>query len=104
MSFNIIFVPTIGIAGAAIATLVAFCALTIVTVFISFKYLRFEIDWTSIGKSVASAGLMCLILWWINPVGIVNILGSVGIGCFIYFGAFILLGGIKMSEIRSLFK
>jgi len=104
MSLNIFFVPMIGIVGAAIATLIAFCALTIVTAFISFKYLRFEIDWIPIGKSVASAGLMGLILWWINPEGIVNILGSVGVGGFIYFGAFMLLGGVKMSEIRSLFR
>ncbi|NQE44790.1 putative flippase AglR, partial [ANME-1 cluster archaeon GoMg2] len=95
---NIFLVPLIGILGAAISTLMTFFAFTIIIRILSFKELPFEVDLTFISKSFIASIPMALVVWKLNPYGVVNILISVGIAVTIYFGFLILLRGFTKDE------
>jgi O-antigen/teichoic acid export membrane protein len=99
LSLNIVLVPYIGILGAAIATLISCAIASVITVRLSFRYLRFEIGLTFIIKSIVAAVIMALILWQLNPIGTLNVLISIGVGAVIYFIILILLKGIEREEL-----
>jgi O-antigen/teichoic acid export membrane protein len=99
LSLNIVLVPYIGILGAAIATLISCAIASVITVRLSFRYLRFEIGLTFIIKSIVAAVIMALILWQLNPIGTLNVLISIGVGAVIYFIILILLKGIEREEV-----
>ena len=98
IAMNIILVPIIGILGAAIATLVTFLIHLIAVSVISFRSFSFDIDSRFIIKSVISSGVMGLIILKLSPVGVVNILISVGVATVVYFGVLILLKGFTKEE------
>lgn len=102
LGLNIIFVPLIGILGAAISTLICFAMVTGVTAFYSAKWLRFHIDWQLIPKSVTASIIMCFIIWCINPVKVLTIILCIGIGVGVYFTVLILLKGFTIKEIKFL--
>lgn len=95
---NIILVPMMGIVGAAIATLATFMVHMLVIGRISFRKMPYEIDLNFIAKSLASSIVMALVVWWLDPVGSISILISVGIGAMVYFGTLVLLRGFSKSE------
>jgi len=107
LGLNIIFVPKIGILGAAITTLIAFVIATAVTAYFSFKYIAFDIDWLFILKSIAASVIMSLTIWYINPNQLLDVLLWIGIGAGIYATVLFLLRGFTKKEIaffKELFK
>ena len=107
LSLNIVLVPYIGILGAAIATLISFAIASVITVRLSFRYLKFNVDLAFILKSITASVIMSLIIWKLNPVGTLNVLVSIGVGAVVYFVILILLKGIKREEvgfIKNIFK
>jgi len=102
LSLNIVFVPYIGILGAAIATLITFAIATVITVRVSFKYLKFDFDWSFILKSIVASVIMSLIVWQLNPIGTLNILVSIGVSAVVYFIMLVLLKGITKEEVGFL--
>lgn len=98
LAMNIILVPTIGISGAAIATLITFAVLSILLGFIGFKLLSFDLNLKFIAKSVFSSVIMGLLIWWLCPIGAVNILISIGIAVVVYFGVLFVLKGFTKEE------
>jgi O-antigen/teichoic acid export membrane protein len=97
---NLIFVPYIGILGAAITTLIAFALVFILTTYYSFKYLRFDIDFRFILKSIAASIIMSLVIIKWFPTGILNVLIVIGVCVVVYATILLLLGGIKKAEIQ----
>lgn len=102
LGLNIIFVPLIGILGAAISTLICFAMVTGVAAFYSTKWLRFHVDWQLILKSITASIIMCFIIWCINPVKVLSIILCIGIGVAIYFTVLILLKGFTTKEMKFL--
>ena len=102
LSLNIVFVPYIGIMGAAIATLITCAIATIVTMHISFRYLKFDIGWSFVFKSITASVIMTLIIWKLNPIATLNVLVSIGVGAVVYFVILVLLKGIKREEVGFL--
>ena len=102
LGLNIIFVPLIGILGAAISTLICFAMVTGVAAFYSMKWLRFHVDWLLILKSITASTIMCFIIWCINPVKVLSIILSIGLGVGIYFTVLIFLKGFTAKEIKFL--
>jgi O-antigen/teichoic acid export membrane protein len=98
ITLNIILVPSIGISGAAIATLITFAFYLAANSMLSFKKLSYDIDLQFISKSVISSIPMAFIVWKLNPMGAVNILISIGIATAIYLGVLILLRGFTKEE------
>ena len=100
LSLNIIFVPKIGILGAAITTLIAFGIVTTVTAYLSFKYITFDIDWIFILKTIVASIVMCIVIRYINPIQLLDVLLCIGIGAGIYAIILFLLKGFTREEIK----
>jgi len=104
---NIIFIPQIGIVGAAFTTLITYALTTAITTYFSSKYFTLGIDWTFILKSIAASGVMSILIWRANPVQTLNVLLWVVVGAGVYFCALYLLKGFRKEEIeffRELFR
>ena len=99
LSLNVVLVPYIGIPGAAIATLISFAIASVITVHISFRYLKFDVGLTFILKSITASVIMALIIWQLNPIGTLSVLIAIGIGAGVYFGLLVSLKGIKKEEV-----
>lgn len=97
---NIILIPPIGILGAAVATLISYAVLALLTIFISFKYLKFDIDWSFILKGIISSIVMTLLILKLNPTDVFQVLTSIGIGAVAYFVLIVLLKGVTKTELK----
>ena len=106
LGLNLIFVPYIGILGAAITTLIAFALAFILITYYSFKCFTFAVDLRFISKSIFASVIMSLVIVKWAPTGILNVLIIVGVCAVVYATILLLLGGIKKEEIvffRDLF-
>lgn len=104
---NIILIPRMGIIGAAIATLISYGILGLLTLMVTRKYLSFSIDFISLIKSVIASIIMSIFLWLIQPWSIISLLLSILLGSIIYFTVIILIKGLGKKElifIRNLIK
>jgi O-antigen/teichoic acid export membrane protein len=97
---NLIFVPYIGILGAAITTLIAFAFAFILTAYYSFKCFTFAVDFRFISKSIFTSIIMSLVIVKWFPTGILNILIVIAVCAVVYVTILLLLGGIKKDEIE----
>lgn len=84
IALNIFLIPTLGILGAAIATLTVYVFAFLAIWHYSFKEFTFGIDWFAIVKILLCSGLMSLIVWQINPRGIFNTIATIIIGAICY--------------------
>jgi O-antigen/teichoic acid export membrane protein len=101
---NVILIPLYGILGAAIATFFTYALFMVLCVFISFRYLVFDIPWMSISKSVISSIAMLVIIWMLNPprVQVIGVLILIVVGGITYFGMLVLLKTFEKEEISIL--
>lgn len=107
LGLNLLLIPRWGIIAAAITTLLSFAVATTLTSYVSFKYLKFDIDWLSILKSIAASVIMCIIIWYIHPIELLDVLLCIGVGAGIYAAILFLLKCFTKEEItffRELFK
>lgn len=100
LGLNILFVPYLGIVGAAAITLIAYGAAFILTIYYSLKFFKFDFDLAFVLKSVALSVLMSTLILLINPYGIINILITVLICSGFYFVLLTILKGIKQEEFQ----
>ncbi len=96
---NLVLIPTVGILGAAFATLVAYGVLGLMTIVVTRRYLRFDLGFVFIAKSVAASAVMALCLYLIAPVSIPGVLLSIVAGAAVYFAVLIALKGLTRVEI-----
>jgi O-antigen/teichoic acid export membrane protein len=99
---NIIFIPIIGILGAAIATLITFFFEVTINGILGSREIPFDKDLKFISKSVLSSIPMAFVVWKLNPYGVIAILISIIIGSLIYFGILVLLKGFTKEEYEFL--
>ena len=103
LGLNIIFVPRIGIVGAAATTLFAYSLAFILSAYYSFKYLVFPVDGSFILKCLVAAAIMGVVVIIGAPQmsgGLVGITLLVGISALIYGAGLFMLRGFKKEEIR----
>ena len=96
---NIILVPLMGIEGAALASVTAYAVLGGLTLIITRRYLKFDLNLSFLVKSVLSSGFMALCIWLINPQSILMVFISIIAGIIIYFGVLILVKGFSKIEL-----
>lgn len=101
-TLNVFFVAWFGILGAAITTLIAYVTALSFMRYFAVKNLVFEIDVKFITKSVISASLMTLIIFWLHPIGLLTVLASVILGMFVYGICMFLFKAIGKKEINFL--
>jgi O-antigen/teichoic acid export membrane protein len=99
---NILFIPVYGILAAAITTLIAYFILLLLTVHFSRKYIKFEVPYDFIGKSILASLVMALVIYWINPVGLIYVGLMILVGAGVYFGLLILMKGFGKEEVEFL--
>ena len=89
-----------GIAGAAIATFIAYGVLSILTLMIGRRDMEFDLELSFIPKNIFSSAIMVLCIWLINPHSIIAVTISIFVGAVIYFGILLLTKGLGKREIR----
>jgi O-antigen/teichoic acid export membrane protein len=98
IGLNLLFIPKLGILGAAITTLFAYTLTFALTCYYSLKEISFEIDWKFISKSIFASILMSLFIVWFNPFGLSKTLIAIFLGVLIYGALIYLLKGITKKE------
>jgi O-antigen/teichoic acid export membrane protein len=99
---NILFIPVYGIKAAAITTLIAYFILFSLTVYFSRKYIKFEVPYDFIGKSILASFVMALVIYWINPAGVFYVGLMILVSTGIYFSVLILMKGFGEEEVAFL--
>jgi len=99
-ALNLIFIPWLGIIGAAIATLIAGIVDLGIRANFALRHFTFPVDWRAVMKSLAASVIMALGIWYFNPSGVLEIILSVIGGAIVYGVIIILSGGVKKSELK----
>jgi len=97
---NIILIPQIELLGAAVATLITYAFLGVSTIVVSRRYIKFNLNFPFMLKSLASSAVMALCIWLINPQSIAWVIASIAIGALVYFGILLALKGLSRGEVR----
>jgi O-antigen/teichoic acid export membrane protein len=97
--FNFILIPVMGLLGAAIATLIAYCLLGVSTILVSRRYLKFNLNSFFILKSISASAVMALCIRLIDPHSLGWVLLSIAIGALIYFSSLFWIKGLSREEI-----
>ncbi len=100
---NFLLVPPFGIVGAAFATFVSYLLMVAICAQVSFKYLRPNIDWMFISKSILSSFVMCFFLFFLDSDNLLSLVRNVLIGAIIYVISTLYLK-IFNEEEQNLFK
>lgn len=100
--FNIILIPSIGIVGAAIATLISYTLMVATCILVSFKHIEFNLNLGFVLKSIMASLIMLGVISCFNPSNIMNFFISVLLGVFVYFSIMILIKGISRNELNLL--
>jgi len=99
IGLNLILIPRMGILGAAVATLIAYGVLGVLTLMVTRRYLKFGLSLPFIAKSIFASAVMALSLWLINPQSTVWVIISILAGALIYFVVLLAIKGLSKQEI-----
>lgn len=99
IGLNLVLIPRIGIVGAAVATLVAYGVLGLLTLLVTRRYLKFDLYLPFVARNILSAGIMALCLWLIGPQSIWAVLASIPLGAVTYFAVLWALRGFSKEEL-----
>ena len=100
IGLNILLVPYLGIIGAAAVTLVCYIAAFVVTTIKSSKYHKLPFVRNSTIKIIIASAIMGIVVKFLNPVGIINVLIAIIVGIIVYFILIFAMKCIKIEEIR----
>jgi O-antigen/teichoic acid export membrane protein len=99
---NFLLIPHMGILGAAVATLVSFTVLAILTAVVGFRYLRFDLSWLFLVRSLLASTIMSSAIWFFDPQSMTQVVLSILLGVVLYFGLMILFKSFNRDEIALL--
>lgn len=95
----IILIPKMGILGAAIATLASFSFGFVFGTYFAIKYFDFAVDWSSITKIIFSSIIMGVVIFYLKPVTLIDLLLTILVGSIVYFALVFLTKTIDKNEI-----
>lgn len=110
LGLNIIFIPRIGLVGAAATTLVAYALAFIVSMYYSFKYLTFDVNASFVLKCISASTIMGIVIFTgrsLMPDTLLSIILLVGVSTLVYGTCLFALRGFRKEEIyffKDLFK
>ena len=100
LCLNFIFIPSYGIIGAALTTLIAFFIAFALTIWYSSRYFTFRIDWLSIIKSIFASIVMFLVISSLHfSSNMVNLMATIIIGTISYILVLFFLRVFSRKEI-----
>lgn len=97
---NIIFIPILGINGAALITLITYILALILVINFTKKFIKINWDLKFISKSLVSSLIISIFLFLLNPKGLFMLSVSILISISIYVIMMILLKSLKSDEIE----
>lgn len=100
---NIIFIHYIGIIGAALVTLISSGTAFIIGLRYVIKYFRISIDYLFVIKCILASIIALILIYIINPQGLMNIVIIISISFIVYLISLMFLKGISKDEL-TLFK
>lgn len=100
IGLNLLLIPRMGILGAAVATLIAYGVLGMLTLVVTRRYFKFNLSVPFILKSIFSSIIMVVCIRLINPVSIISVLISILLGILIYFSVLLIIRGLNKTEIN----
>jgi len=103
LALNIIFIPYFGVISAAINTAIAYFIIVLLIYLKSIQYIKFKVDFSFIVKSLFASLVMAVVVYLINPIGMMMILLTVFSGVGIYFVVLFLLKSFTPKETAILF-
>jgi O-antigen/teichoic acid export membrane protein len=104
LGLNILLVPYWGVVAAAITTLIGYTIMALIMYYKARKYLKFETNPLFILKSILSSSIMAVIIWAINPYGVVRILLSIVLGAIVYLVILFIIRGFSKNELQSILR
>ena len=100
LGLSVLFVPKIGILGAALATLVAFAFVLGSTAYCALRLFKLHIDFRFISKCFFASLIMSLVLVSWSPMGLMQILLAIVLSAGIYFLMLWLIKGIDGEAVQ----
>ena len=101
---DIIFIPVGGLLGASIASHLTYAFLGIYVMNLSKKYIKINLEFSFIIKSIASSANMAFAIYLLNPKSLFEIVMCITIGAIIYFISLYILRGFGKDEISEIKK
>lgn len=100
LCLNVVLIPTAGIVGAAIATLLSHILIASYILYHALEHLELSLPYLTIGKSFVASGLMAIGLLVLPfPYGMVGKLVVYPVvGVFVYAVTMVLIGGLTRSD------
>jgi O-antigen/teichoic acid export membrane protein len=95
---NLILIPSVGIIGAAISTLVSYFLMAVLCMHMSLKHFKLDFYFTDIAKSILSSMTMYFVVSSFTISGILELFEAMGAGTFIYVIVMLLVGGFSDYE------
>ncbi len=96
---NFFLIPSLGIVGAALSTLLSYFFMAILCTHMSLKYFKHDFYPYDISKSILSAVIMYLFVSNFEISSIYKLVGVAGIGVIVYLSSMFLLGGFSNQEL-----
>jgi O-antigen/teichoic acid export membrane protein len=98
---NIYFIPTFGILGAAVTTLATYVLAYLILGHISRRYLILPKNPQFVCKCLLASTLMAMILLYLDPIDLYNIMMTLVVCIIVYIGTLLALKGFTKQEIDA---
>ena len=96
---NLLLIPSIGIGGAALSTLISYFLMIVFCIHVSMKHFVFDFYFYDIVKSTFSSLAMYLFVSHFIISNVYELFGIAGMGVFVYIFLMFIIGGFSKREI-----
>lgn len=96
---NLLLIPSMGIIGAALSTLISYFLMIVFCIWVSMKHFVFDFYFYDIAKSIFSSIAMYLFVSHFIVSNIYELFGVAGMGALIYIFVMFLIGGFSKYEL-----
>ncbi len=101
---NILLIPSIGIIGAALSTLISYFLMIVLCIHISMKHIVFDYYYYDIAKSIFSSFVMYLFVSRFSISTVYGLFGIAAMGVFVYISLMFIIGGFSKCELSAVKK
>jgi O-antigen/teichoic acid export membrane protein len=101
---NLLLIPSIGIIGAALSTLISYFLMIVLCIYISMKHFVFDYYYYDIAKCVFSSFAMYLFVSRFDISNGYKLFGVAAMGVFVYVFLMLIIGGFSKCELSAVIK
>jgi O-antigen/teichoic acid export membrane protein len=101
---NLILIPSVGIIGASLSTLISYFFMAVLCIRLSLKHFKFDFYFRDIGKSILSSMAMYFFASYFEISSIIQLFEIAGMGMLVYLFMMLILGGFSDHELSLIKK